>query len=85
LNFFAIAEKVENDPFIYIYEYPSCQLYRILRNGSVKGYNAICFNNEGTRLASVGADPDYTLTIWDWQQENVILRSKAFSQVNIHL
>ncbi|ORX54869.1 WD40 repeat-like protein [Piromyces finnis] len=80
LKFFAIAEKVENDPFIYIYEYPSCLLYRILRNGSVKGYSAICFNNEGSRLASVGSDPDYTLTIWDWQLENVILRSKAFSQ-----
>eukprot|EP00833_Pecoramyces_ruminatium_P008497 jgi/Orpsp1_1/1182529/evm.model.c7180000081659.1 len=80
MSYFAIAEKVENDPFIYIYEYPSYKLYRILRNGSIKGYSAICFNNEGTRLASVGADPDYTLTIWDWQQESVILRSKAFSQ-----
>ncbi|ORY52261.1 WD40 repeat-like protein, partial [Neocallimastix californiae] len=80
MSYFAIAEKVENNPFIYIYEYPSCQLHRILRNGSVKGYNALCFNNEGTRLASVGSEPDYTLTIWDWKQENVILRSKAFSQ-----
>ncbi|KAG4086444.1 WD40 repeat-like protein [Neocallimastix lanati (nom. inval.)] len=79
-SYFAIAEKVENNPFIYIYEYPSCKLYRILRNGSVKGYSAICFNNEGTRIASVGSDPDYTLTIWDWKQESVILRSKAFSQ-----
>jgi hypothetical protein len=24
---------------------------------------------------------DYWLTVWDWQQERVILRTKAFSQV----
>jgi WD40 repeat protein len=29
---------------------------------------------------SVAAEPDYTLTVWDWLHERVVLRSKAFSQ-----
>lgn len=35
---------------------------------------------DGKLLASVGGDPDYMLTLWDWQQEHPVLRSKAFSQ-----
>lgn len=31
-------------------------------------------------MASVGSDPDYMLTLWDWKQEKIVLRSKAFSQ-----
>ena len=31
-------------------------------------------------LASVGGDPDYMLTLWDWKKESTVLRSKAFSQ-----
>ena len=28
----------------------------------------------------MGSAPDYMLTVWDWKNEQVILRSKAFSQ-----
>lgn len=31
-------------------------------------------------IATVGSSPDYMLTVWDWKQEKIILRSKAFSQ-----
>jgi WD40 repeat protein len=31
-------------------------------------------------LASVGGNPDYTITVWEWIQEKVILKAKAFSQ-----
>lgn len=34
----------------------------------------------GDKLASVGSFPDYMLTVWDWQQERTVLRTKAFSQ-----
>lgn len=40
----------------------------------------LCFSPDGRLLASVGSDPDYMLTVWDWQQERTMLRSKAFSQ-----
>lgn len=32
----------------------------------------------------VGASPDYTLSVWDWEHESILLRSKAFSQVQKH-
>ena len=35
---------------------------------------------DGQLLASVGGNPDYMLTVWDWQKESIVLRSKAFSQ-----
>lgn len=31
-------------------------------------------------LATVGAYPDFMLTLWRWEDEAVVLRSKAFSQ-----
>jgi hypothetical protein len=31
-------------------------------------------------LATVGSSPDYMLTVWDWLDEKVILKSKAFGQ-----
>ncbi len=29
---------------------------------------------------SVGGYPDYLLTLWNWEEEDIVLRSKAFSQ-----
>ena len=62
-------------------EYPSLDVRKMLKGGAVRGYSAIAFDSTGDRLASVAIDPDYTLTIWDWQRELVVLRSKAFAQV----
>ena len=38
------------------------------------------FSPDGKLLASVGGDPDFMLTLWNWRQEKTVLRSKAFSQ-----
>ena len=35
---------------------------------------------EGRLMASVGGSPDFMLTVWDWERESIVLRSKAFSQ-----
>ncbi|XP_069800651.1 cilia- and flagella-associated protein 44 isoform X2 [Dendropsophus ebraccatus] len=78
-NYFAVAEKGHR-PNIILYEYPSLKPYRILRGGTEEAYAFIDFNTSGTLLASVGSSPDYMLTIWDWKQEKIMLRSKAFSQ-----
>lgn len=67
-------------PNIYIYEYPSLRLYRILRKGTERTYSCVNFSGSGEMLASVGADPDYLLTVWEWKQERLLLKSKAFSQ-----
>ncbi|XP_036303112.1 cilia- and flagella-associated protein 44 [Pipistrellus kuhlii] len=76
---FAVAEKGVA-PKIIIYEYPSLRPYRILQDGADFGYAYVDFNFCGSLLASVGSSPDYTLTIWDWKEEQPILRTKAFTQ-----
>ena len=35
---------------------------------------------DGKLLATMGGSPDFMLTLWDWRQEKIVLRSKAFSQ-----
>ncbi|KAG8509536.1 Cilia- and flagella-associated protein 44 [Galemys pyrenaicus] len=76
---FTVAEK-GSFPDIIIYEYPSLRPYRILRDGTELAYAYVDFNSSGTLLASVGGNPDHTLTIWNWKEEQTILRTKAFSQ-----
>jgi WD40 repeat protein len=78
-NYFVLGGKGMS-PNIYIYEYPSKKLYRVLKKGTERAYSSISFSYDGDKLASVGSAPDYMLTVWDWQQERIILRSKAFSQ-----
>ena len=64
--FFAVAEKGLM-PNIYIYDYKdNNRLYRILRKGTEVSYAHISFSKSGSKLASVGQGPDFTLTIWDW-------------------
>uniref|UniRef100_A0A4W3IB69 Cilia- and flagella-associated protein 44 n=1 Tax=Callorhinchus milii TaxID=7868 RepID=A0A4W3IB69_CALMI len=77
--YFAIGEKGLK-PNIIIYEYPTLLPYRVLREGTEQAYAFTDFNLSGTLLASIGSNPDYMLTIWNWKQEQIILRSKAFSQ-----
>ncbi|XP_060626745.2 cilia- and flagella-associated protein 44 [Anolis sagrei] len=76
---FAVGEKGWK-PNMIIYEYPSLKPYRILRGGTEKAYAFADFNRSGTLIATVGSSPDYMLTVWDWKQEKIVLRSKAFSQ-----
>lgn len=78
-KYFAVAEKGEM-PNINIYEYPSLKLYRVLKEGTLQSYAHLNFSSNGTKLASLGCSPDFMLTVWDWKNEKVILRSKAFSQ-----
>jgi len=78
-EYFAVAEK-GTWPNIYIYSYPSLKLYRVCRKGTEKMYAHVEFSihSKGAVLASLGGDPDYTLTIWNWKNQKVILKNKAF-------
>ncbi|KAI8619969.1 hypothetical protein BC830DRAFT_1059801, partial [Chytriomyces sp. MP71] len=78
-KFIALAE-IYPQPSIFIFQYPSMALYRILRGGTTRAYSDIAFNAKGDKLASVGADPDYMLTVWNWKSQEITLKSKAFSQ-----
>jgi WD40 repeat protein len=78
-SFIAVAEKGFY-PCIYIYDLPGLTLRRVLRRGTERAYSSIAFSHTGNLLASVGAAPDYMLTVWNWEREAVTLRAKAFSQ-----
>jgi WD40 repeat protein len=78
-KYYAVAEKGDH-PNIYIYEYPSNRLYRVLRGGTDKSYSNVCFSNLGDKIASVGSEPDFNICVWDWRNEILVLKSKAFSQ-----
>lgn len=75
----AVAEKGDS-PKVLIYNYPSDVPFKRLERGTLKQYAALAFNREGSQLATVGGDPDYMLTIWDWSNEKILLRTKAFGQ-----
>ena len=76
---FAVGEKGDW-PNIYVFEYPSLKLYRILRKGTEKAFSTMSWSGSGKMLATVGSEPDFLLTVWDWKQEKIILKSKAFGQ-----
>ena len=56
------------------------RLYRIIRKGTENAYDHVEFSSSGSMLASIGGNPDYTITVWDWINQKVILKAKAFSQ-----
>lgn len=76
---FAVAEKGVK-PNIYIYSYPDLKLYRILQKGTEQRYAHVEFSKSGDKLVSLGGFPDFTITVWDWLGEKVILKAKANSQ-----
>jgi WD40 repeat protein len=76
-RYFAIAEKGVF-PNIYIRQNPGYKVYRICRKGTEQSYAHIEFSPSGDKLVSLGGKPDYTLTVWDWRKERVILKCRAF-------
>ena len=78
-NFFAAGEKGIN-PNVYIYAYPSREVVRILSNGTERAFSDLRFNSKGDMIATVGSFPDYQLHIWNWRDESIVLRAKAFAQ-----
>lgn len=59
-----------------------CFLSSLTHSGGTEAvYSHLDFApGEGQLMASVGGSPDFMLTVWDWERENIVLRSKAFSQ-----
>ncbi|XP_051907853.1 cilia- and flagella-associated protein 44-like [Hippocampus zosterae] len=78
-DYLVVAEKGKK-PILIVFKYPSLQAYRILRDGTDLAFSSVNFNSDGSLLASLGSAPDYMLTVWNWKQEEVMLRCKAISQ-----
>jgi WD40 repeat protein len=80
-NVFAVAEKCSHRaPNVYLYSYPDLTLLKVMEGGTERQYSSLAFNDQGDTLASVGGYPDYLLTLWNWEEEGIVLRAKAFSQ-----
>jgi len=47
-----VGEK-GNDPNLYVFEYPSWQVVKVLKKGAVRGYSCLAFSPDGNKLASV--------------------------------
>mmetsp|Transcript_56075 Transcript_56075/g.128731 ORF Transcript_56075/g.128731 Transcript_56075/m.128731 type:complete len:1947 (-) Transcript_56075:224-6064(-) len=78
----AVAEmSTTRMPKVYIYEVATLRLYRMLRQGAQKGYACCEFSpHDEWQIATLGLAPGYLLTIWNWKQEGVLLKCKAFGQ-----
>lgn len=50
----------------------------ICRNGTERSYSSIDYTADGLLMASQGGNPDYMITIWNWQQSEVVLKCRAF-------
>lgn len=50
-----------------------------MRKGTENAYSSVNFSANGEYLCSVGSYPDYTIALWKWKQELVVLKHKAFS------
>lgn len=75
----AVAER-GNCPNIYVYSLQDLAITSVLCDGTERSYSDVNFSANGSRLVSVGAFPDFLLTVWDWSASAVILRTKAFGQ-----
>ncbi|CAD7971385.1 unnamed protein product [Amoebophrya sp. A120] len=83
--YLAIAESsiepLEQPPRIFIYQFQTMKVHRVLRKCSEKGYVGVSFSpHNEDQLASLGAFPDYLLTVWNWKAEKIMLKCKAYGQ-----
>ena len=48
--------------------------------GTDRGYACVAFSpHNAEQIATLGISPDYLLTIWDWTQEKILLKCKAYA------
>ncbi|RHY62822.1 hypothetical protein DYB38_004162 [Aphanomyces astaci] len=60
--------------------HPSRGFFAVGDKGNKPNITIYVYPNDGAKLASVGASPDFLLTVWNWRDEQTILRCKAFGQ-----
>ncbi|TGZ46472.1 WD repeat-containing protein 52, partial [Temnothorax longispinosus] len=75
----AVGENGIKPPII-IYKWPSMDIVTILHNGTIKSYCHLAYSVDGLLLVSQGGDPDYTLTLWNWQKSEVALKCKSYNR-----
>eukprot|EP00916_Digyalum_oweni_P026008 GHVL01042811.1.p1 GENE.GHVL01042811.1~~GHVL01042811.1.p1 ORF type:complete len:1046 (-),score=335.21 GHVL01042811.1:1351-4488(-) len=77
---FVIAGKNDRNPKIVIYNYPQMIPIITLRKGAAEAYTGVSFSPHNKLLAAISGAPDFFLYIFDYQNESLLLKQKAFSQ-----
>lgn len=72
-----VAEQGKNPPII-IYEWPSLEIFGLLKGGSTKRYTHMDYSPDGSLLVSQAGEPDYLITIWNWPVRKILLRTKSY-------
>ncbi|XP_011702376.1 PREDICTED: cilia- and flagella-associated protein 44-like [Wasmannia auropunctata] len=75
----AVGENGIKPPII-IYKWPSMDIVTILDNGTIKSYCHLTYSADGLLLVSQGGEPDYTITLWDWQKSEIVLKCKSYNR-----
>ncbi|XP_015588735.2 uncharacterized protein LOC107264707 [Cephus cinctus] len=78
-NHIAVGENGINPPII-IYEWPNLEIVTILYEGTTRSYSHLAYSPDGLLMVSQGGDPDYLITVWDWQKSKIMLRCKSSGQ-----
>ncbi|XP_072031189.1 echinoderm microtubule-associated protein-like 6 isoform X3 [Amphiura filiformis] len=64
--------QVGKDPYICIWDSFNVQTVSILKDGHSHGIGVLAFNKDGTRLVSVGLDPQNIINVWDWKRGKIL-------------
>uniref|UniRef100_A0AAZ1XHH1 HELP domain-containing protein n=1 Tax=Oreochromis aureus TaxID=47969 RepID=A0AAZ1XHH1_OREAU len=69
--------QVATSPSIHVWDAMTKQTLSVLRCFHAGGVCSVSFSATGKLLLSVGLDPEHTVTIWKWQEEQTRLLSGA--------
>eukprot|EP00759_Apiculatamorpha_spiralis_P046826 PhF_6_TR42944/c0_g1_i1/m.65261 len=75
---YVVCENSPQEPRVLVYHNPSRKLTNTLKGGAVQGFTTCSFNVNGDKLVTVAMEPDYVITIWNWKEQLILLRNKAF-------
>ncbi|RZF43851.1 hypothetical protein LSTR_LSTR013316 [Laodelphax striatellus] len=75
----AIGEK-GSDPLIIVYEWPLFKVISVLREGTTREYTHLNFSSDGKYLVSQGGEPDFLITVWNWNRGQIMLQVKSHTQ-----
>lgn len=59
-------------PSIHVWDAMTKQTLSILRCSHAKGVGYVNFSATGKLLLSVGVEPEHTITVWRWQEGEII-------------
>lgn len=76
-NYLTIAENGQQPPII-IYDYPSMEVISCCEGGTEQSYTYVDYSADGEMMVSQGGSPDFMITIWQWRQGMIVLRSRSF-------